>query len=85
MEGEGSPVIDIMGDTSKALLPAASSASTSSDSSSREDASDVAKAIAEDVVDPHKLAWSYDFRISSVTVGCIRQLESEVFHGRCRS
>jgi hypothetical protein len=27
-------------------------------------------------VDPHEFAWSYDFGVSSVTVGHIRQLES---------
>jgi hypothetical protein len=76
MEGEGSLVIDVIADVSKALLPKASMASSSSDSSSGEDASDVAKAVAEDTVDPRELAWSYDFEMSSVTVGRIRQLES---------
>jgi hypothetical protein len=35
MEGERSPIIDIMGDMSKAPLPEASTASSSSDTSSR--------------------------------------------------
>jgi hypothetical protein len=76
MEGEGSPVIDIVGDALKVLLPEASMASSSSDSSLGGLASDVAEAAAEDTVDLHKLVQSYDFRMSSVTVGRIRQLES---------
>jgi hypothetical protein len=39
----------------------------------------VAKADDEDVIDPPKPAWSYDFRASSVTVGRIQQLESLVY------
>jgi hypothetical protein len=60
MEGEGSPVIDIVGDTSKALLPEASMTSSSSDASSGGATSDVAKAGAEDAMDSHELAQSYD-------------------------
>jgi hypothetical protein len=76
MEGERSSIIDIMGNTSEAPLPEASTTSSSSDASSRGAASDVAKAEAEDTVDPHELAQSYDIRASSVTIGRIRQLES---------
>jgi hypothetical protein len=76
MEGEGSPVIDIVGDTSRALLLEASTASSSSDSSSGGAASDVAEAGAKDAMDPHELARSYDFGVSSVIMGRIRQLES---------
>jgi hypothetical protein len=47
-----------------------------SDASSRGAASNVAKAEAEDTVDPRELARSYDFGASLVTVGHIRQLES---------
>jgi hypothetical protein len=39
----------------------------------------VAKADDEDVIDPPKPAWSYDFGASSVTVGRIQQLESLVY------
>jgi hypothetical protein len=76
MEGESKPVIDIVGDTLKAPLPEASTASSWSDASSGGAASDVAKAKAEDARDLRKLPWSYDFGASLVTVGCIQQLES---------
>jgi hypothetical protein len=74
MEGEGSPVIDIVGDTLKVPLPVPLMASSSSDASSGGggSASDVAEAEAEDDVDPCELAWSYDFGVSSVTVGHIQ-------------
>jgi hypothetical protein len=70
IEGEGSPIIDIVGDASKGPLPEASMASSSSDASLVGAANDVAE--AEVSVDPHKLARSYDFRASSVTVSRIR-------------
>jgi hypothetical protein len=76
MEGEGSPVINIVDDMSKALLPEALTSSSSSDSSLGEASSDVSEAGAGDTIDPRELAWSYDFEMSSVTVGRIRQLES---------
>jgi hypothetical protein len=76
MEEEHSPVIDIVGDVTKAPLPEALSGSSSSDASLGETASDVAEDDVEDVVDPHELARSYDFRASLVTVSRIRQLES---------
>jgi hypothetical protein len=44
MEGEGSHIIDIVGDASKGPLPKASTASSSSDASSSGAASDVAEA-----------------------------------------
>jgi hypothetical protein len=69
MVGECSPVINIVGDTLKAPLPEALIASSSSDASSGEVISDVAEAKAEDAVNPHELARSYDFGESSVTVG----------------
>jgi hypothetical protein len=50
--------------------------SSSSDASSRGVTRDVAEAGAEDAMDPRELAQSYDFEMSSVTVGRIRQLES---------
>jgi hypothetical protein len=56
MEGEGSPVIDIVCDTSKALLPEASTTSSSSDSTSGGAARDVAEAGAGDTIDPRELA-----------------------------
>jgi hypothetical protein len=46
MEGEGSPVIDIVGDASKGPLPEASTTSSSSDASSLGATSDVAEAKA---------------------------------------
>jgi hypothetical protein len=76
MEEEHSPMIDIVGDMSKATLPEASAGSSTSDASSWGAASDAAEADIEDVIDPRKLAWSYDFGASLVTVGRIRQLES---------
>jgi hypothetical protein len=69
MEGEGSPVIDIMGDVLKALLLEASMASSSSDSSSVGAANNVAKAVAEDAMNLRELARSYDFRMSSISWG----------------
>jgi hypothetical protein len=56
MEGEGSPVIDIIGDTLKDLLPKASTTSSLSDSSSGGAARDVAEARAGDTIDPRELA-----------------------------
>jgi hypothetical protein len=74
MEEERSSLIDIVGDVTKAL-PEASTGSSLSDASSGEAASDAAKADIEDITDPDKLARSYDFGASLVTVRCIRQLE----------
>jgi hypothetical protein len=76
MEGEGSPVIDIMGDASKEPLLEASMASSSSGASSLGATSDVAKAEADVSMDPRKVMRSYDFRGSSVTVSHMWQLES---------
>jgi hypothetical protein len=76
MEGEGSPVIDIMGNVPEGPLPEASTASFSSDASSSGAASDVAETKAEASVDPCELMRSYEFGASSVTVGHIRQMES---------
>jgi hypothetical protein len=79
MEGEGSPVIDIVGNALKGPLPEASEASmasSSSDTSSSRAASDVAETGAEASVDPRELTRSYEFGASSVTVGRIRQMES---------
>jgi hypothetical protein len=76
MEGEGSPVVDIVGDASKGHLPEASTASSSSDASSSGATSDVAETEAEISVDPRKLVRSYEFGASSITVGRIRQMES---------
>jgi hypothetical protein len=56
MEGEGSPVIDIIGDTLKDLLSKASTTSSLSDSSSGGAARDVAEAGAGDTIDPRELA-----------------------------
>jgi hypothetical protein len=61
MEGEGSPIIDIMDDASKGPLSEASMASSSSDASSLGAASDVAKTEVEASVDPHELLRSYEF------------------------
>jgi hypothetical protein len=76
MEGEGSPVIDNMGDAPKGPLPEASMASSSSDASSSGAASNVAETEVEIFVDPRELVRSYEFGASSVTVGCICQMES---------
>jgi hypothetical protein len=72
VEGEGSPAIDTVGDVMKASLPQASTGSSLSDSSSREAASNASKGDIEDTTDPCKLAQSYDFRASSITVSHIR-------------
>jgi hypothetical protein len=64
-------MIDIVGVVTKAPLPEASSVSSLSDASSRGAASDAAEANIEDVVDPCKLAWSYDFGASSLTTSRI--------------
>jgi hypothetical protein len=71
MEGEHSPILDIVGDASKVPLPEPSMASSSSNASLGGMASDVPKAEAEDTVDPHEFTWSYDFGDSSVTMGRI--------------
>jgi hypothetical protein len=76
MEGEGSPITDIVGDASKGPLPEASMASSPLDASSQGAASDIAKAEAKVSVDPCELAWSYDFGASSVMVRRIQQLKS---------
>jgi hypothetical protein len=76
MEGEGSPITDIVGDAPKGPLPEASMASSPLDASSLGAASDIAKAEAEVSVDPCELAWSYDFGASSVMVRHIQQLKS---------
>jgi hypothetical protein len=76
MEGEGSPIIDIMGYALKGPLPEASMASSSFDASSSGAASDVAETEAEASVDPCEFTWSYEFRASSVIVGRIHQMES---------
>jgi hypothetical protein len=72
MEGEGSPIIDIVGDASKGPLSEASMASSSSNASSSGAASDVAETEAEAFVDPRELKWSYEFGASLITVGRIR-------------
>jgi hypothetical protein len=81
MEGECSPILDIMGDASKVPLPEASMARSSSDASSGWGgaASDEAEVEAEDTVDPCEFAQSYDFGASLVTVGHIRQVESLLY------
>jgi hypothetical protein len=71
MEGEGSPIIDIVGDALKGPLLEASTASSSSDASLLGVASDIAEAEAEVSMNPHELTWSYDFRASSVMVSRI--------------
>jgi hypothetical protein len=87
MEGEGSPILDIVGNVSKVplsevsmKLPLSEVSTTGSlsDDSSEAAASDDTKTQAEDtlVVDPREAARSYDFGASSVTVGHIHQLES---------
>jgi hypothetical protein len=72
--GKSSPVIDIMGDASKGILPKASTTSSSFDASSS-GASSVAEAEAEDFMDPHELVPSYEFEASLVMVCRIRQME----------
>jgi hypothetical protein len=76
MEGEGSLVIDIVGDAPKGPLSETSTASSSSKASSSGAASDVVETEAEASVDPRELMWSYEFRASLVAVGRIRQIES---------
>jgi hypothetical protein len=66
----------IVGDVTMASLPEASIGSSLSDASLGEAASDAAKADVEDTTDTRKLAQSYDFGASSVTVSHIWQLES---------
>jgi hypothetical protein len=72
MEGEGSPVIDIMCDALKGPMLEALTASYSSDASSLGVTIDVAEAKAEVSVDPRELTRSYNFGASLVTVCCIR-------------
>jgi hypothetical protein len=73
MEGEGSSILDIVGDVWKVPLPEISMTSSSSDDSSGGAASDDAEGETEDtiVMDPRKSTWSYDFWASSITVGRI--------------
>jgi hypothetical protein len=72
MEGEGLPIIDIVGDAPKGPLPEASIASSLSDATSFGAASDVAEAKADVSMDPRKLTRSNNFKVSSVTVSRIR-------------
>jgi hypothetical protein len=58
MEGEGSLVIDIVGDAPKGPLPEALTASSSSDASLFGATSDVAETEAEASMDPSELVWS---------------------------
>jgi hypothetical protein len=76
MEGEGFPIIDIMGDALKGPLLEASTTSSSSDASSSGAASVVAKTEAKASVDPRELVRSYKFGASSVIMGRICQMES---------
>jgi hypothetical protein len=55
MEGEGSPVIDIIGDALRGPLLEALTASSSLDASTLGAASDVAAVEAEVSMDPHEL------------------------------
>jgi hypothetical protein len=71
MEGEGSPVIDIVDDAPKGPLPEALTTSSSSDASSSGATSNVAKTEAEASVDPRELVRSYEFGASLITVGRI--------------
>jgi hypothetical protein len=79
MEGEGSPINDIVGDALKGPLPEASEASTASSSSNASSSgatTDVAETKVEASVDPCELARGNEFGASLVTVGHIRQMES---------
>jgi hypothetical protein len=76
MEGEGSPVIDIVGDALKGPLAEALTTSSSTDASSVGPSSDVAEVEAEVSTNPLELTRSYEFGVSSVMVGHIRQMES---------
>jgi hypothetical protein len=87
MEGEGFPILDVVGDESKVSLSEVSmkvplskvsTTGSSSDDSSEAVTSDDAETQVEDtlVLDPHEAVRSYDFGASSVTVGRIHQLES---------
>jgi hypothetical protein len=76
MEGEGSLVFDIVGDSLKGPLPEASTASSLSEASSLGVASDIAEAEAKVPADLRELARSYDFEAFLVMVSHIRQLES---------
>jgi hypothetical protein len=78
MEEEHSLIIDIVGDESEVPQAEVSVTSSLSEDSSLGGSGDDAEAEVEDiiVVDPRESARSYDFRPSTVTVGCIRQLES---------
>jgi hypothetical protein len=83
MSEECSPLLDVVGDVSEvARLDAArlelSASSSSSEDSSGGGSSEDAEAEIEKVVvvDPHESARSYDFGLSTITVGRIRQLEA---------
>jgi hypothetical protein len=83
MSEECSPLLDVVGDVSEvARLDAArlelSASSSSSEDSSGGGSSEDAEAEIEKVVvvDPHESARNYDFGLSTITVGRIRQLEA---------
>jgi hypothetical protein len=93
MEGEGSPILDVIGDVSKvpvlevsrkAPLSEASTTGSSSDDSLEMVTSYDIEAQAEDtlVMDPREAARSYDFGASSVTVGHIRQLNTLAYFAK---
>jgi acetylornithine deacetylase/succinyl-diaminopimelate desuccinylase-like protein len=78
MEEERSLILDIVGDEPEAPRLEVSAIGSSSEDSSGGGSGDDAVAKVEDIgaVYPGKSARSYDFRASTVTMGCIRQLES---------
>jgi hypothetical protein len=77
MDEERSPLIDIVGDESEVPRVEVSAMNSSSEDSSGGGSSDDVKAKVEDIVvmDPRESMRSYDFGLSTVTVGRIQRLE----------
>jgi hypothetical protein len=78
MEEERSPILDIVGDGPEASRPEASAIGSSSRdtlSGGSKNGTDV-EGEESGAMDPPESARSYDFGASTITVGCIRQLEA---------
>jgi hypothetical protein len=78
MEGECSLILDIVGDELEVPWLEMSAIGSSSEGSSGGGFGHNANAKAEDIgaMDPHESTQSYDFGASTITIGCILQLES---------
>jgi hypothetical protein len=75
MEEERSPILDIVGDGPEASRPEASAIGSSSGdtlSGGSKNGTDAESG----AMDPPESARSYDFGASTITAGCIRQLEA---------